>query len=388
MPKKILFIISRFMDGGIETVLIEYLRYLSKDPNYKVTLAIGVYMGDLEVYKKRIPSNVEVKYLVKARIFAHVRYKRAMRAVSKTEKLLDEIVLTPVRRYMISKKIKYLAENNDTIIDFDCCHYSYLKRINKKALAFFHFSFKQYANNSPRRMRRIGRHLNNYNYVVTISDSMNEEGKEMFPFLKDKLIRMYNPKDFDRLHRLSHEMVQSDKINAPFMLVVERLQESQKDISTILEAYKLLCDKYSHNEKLYIIGKGSSESQLKALAQNLGIDHNVEFLGFIENPYPWIAKSILMIHSAKYEGLPTAMIEGLILGKPIIATDCPTGPKEILDDGKAGVLVPVGDATAMAAAMHRLLDDKTLANAFSSEAKRYAKTFAIENTMVTFEQLL
>lgn len=388
MPRRILFIISRFMDGGIETVLMEYLRYLASKPNYKVTLAIGVFMGDLEVYKKRIPSNVEVKYLVKAKLFANVRYKRAMGTASKPKKIIDEVVLTPVRRYVTSKKIKQLAKNHDTIIDFDCCHYSFLKGTRAKTIAFFHFSFKQAAATSPRRMRRIGRHLGNYDYVVTISDSMNEEGKEMFPFLRDKLVRIYNPKDFEALHSLSHEIVKSDKINAPFMLVLERLQESQKDVSTILRAYRLLRDKYSHHEKLYIIGKGRSEQQLKQLAQDLGIERDVEFLGFIENPYPWIAKSVLMIHSAKFEGLPTAMIEGLMLGKPIIATDCPTGPREILDGGRAGVLVPVGDAMAMAEAIHRLLDDKTWASDISNEAKRHAETFAIENTMNRFEELL
>lgn len=388
MPKKILFIISRFMDGGIETVLIEYLRYLACNPNYKVTLAICVYMGDLEVFINRIPDNVKVVYLVKQKIFAHVRYKRALKTVSKPEKIFDEIALTPIRRYLISKGIKQLSQLNDTIVDFDCCHYAYLKGISKNTIAFFHFSFRQYADNSPRRMKRIGRHLDNYSHVVTISNAMMEEGINMFPFLKDKLVRIYNPKDFSRLYSLAQQSTNNNKIDSPYILVLERLEESQKDISTVLRAYKLLNERYNHKEKLYIIGKGNSESKLKKLAKDLGIIDNVEFLGFMENPLPWIKRSVIMIHSAKYEGLPTAMIEGLILGKPIIATDCPTGPREILDNGKAGVLVPTGDANAMAEAMHRILDDKTLTLSISNEALRHANTFSLGKTMNEFEKLL
>ena len=71
-------------------------------------------------------------------------------------------------------------------------------------------------------------------------------------------------------------------------------------------------------------------------------------------------RSRLLVHSAKFEGLPTVLIEGLLLDKLMVATDCPTGPREILDDGRAGLLVPVGDAAAFASAMDRLLNDTQL----------------------------
>jgi glycosyltransferase involved in cell wall biosynthesis len=96
----------------------------------------------------------------------------------------------------------------------------------------------------------------------------------------------------------------------------------------------------------------------------------------------------MIAHSAKMEGLPTAMIESLILGKLIVATDCPTGPREILDDGKAGLLVPVGDAQAMAEAIHRLLSDETLRQQLHSQAEKHHQVFLFESTLNLFKQLI
>lgn len=92
----------------------------------------------------------------------------------------------------------------------------------------------------------------------------------------------------------------------------------------------------------------------------MGIADRTVFLGFCANPYPWMLRSRLLVHSAKFEGLPTVLIEGLLLDKLMVATDCPTGPREILDDGRAGLLVPVGDAAAFARATDRLLNDTQL----------------------------
>ena len=96
----------------------------------------------------------------------------------------------------------------------------------------------------------------------------------------------------------------------------------------------------------------------------------------------------MIAHSAKMEGLPTAMIESLILGKLIVATDCPTGPREILDDGKAGLLVPVGDAQAMAEAIHQLLSDQQLQQQICSQAERHQEQFLFKSTLKRFKELI
>lgn len=357
--KNIVFLMSRFLDGGIDTVLVEYLRYLAKDEHYNITLAIATYMGNLEVFRNRIPKNVNVIYFNRMKLLTSVPQKRVTKQAGRFTKLYGEM-MNPILRRKTQHNIHKLAKTTDLFIDFDCCAYSFLKSVHTKKIAFFHFSFAQSMAQNPKRMKRIRKQLENYNCVVTISKAMKEEGCRLFPELRDKLFVIYNAKDQDVIRRNAEEKVADERINKPYFLAIERLEESQKDITTLLKAYAILRKEKGVDEKLYIIGKGKSEEQLQQTAVDLGINNDVEFLGFKSNPYPWIKNCKLLLHSAKFEGLPTVLVEGLLLGKLMVSTDCPTGPKEILNSGKAGMLVPVGDERAFADTAYRLLTDSAL----------------------------
>ena len=357
--KNVVFLMSRFLDGGIDTVLVEYLRYLAKDERYQITLAIATYMDKLEVFRNRIPKNVKVIYFNRMKLLTRVPQKRITKQAGKITKLYGEM-MNPILRRKTQHNIHKLAKTTDLFIDFDCCAYSFLKSVHTKKIAFFHFSFAQSMAQNPKRMKRIRKQLEKYDSVITISKAMKDEGCKMFPELKDKLFVIYNAKDQDCIRRYADEKVADERIKEPYFLSIERLEESQKDITTLLKAYALLRKEKGVKEKLYIIGKGNSEEQLRQLTVDLDIDKDVEFLGFISNPYPWIKNSKLLLHSAKFEGLPTVLVEGLLLGKLMVSSDCPTGPKEIFNYGKAGVLVPVGDARAFADATYQLLTDSAL----------------------------
>ena len=357
--KNIVFLMSRFLDGGIDTVLVEYLRYLAKDNRYNIILAIATYMGELEVFRNRIPKNVKVIYFNRMKLLTSVPQKRVAKQAGRFTKLYGEM-MNPILRRKTQHNIHKLAKTTDLFIDFDCCAYSFLKSVHTKKIAFFHFSFAQSMAQNPKRMKRIRKQLEHYNCVVTISKAMKEEGCRLFPELRDKLFVIYNAKDQNVIRRNAEEKVADERINKPYFLAIERLEESQKDITTLLKAYAILRKEKGVDEKLYIIGKGKSEEQLQQTAVDLGINNDVEFLGFKSNPYPWIKNCKLLLHSAKFEGLPTVLVEGLLLGKLMVSTDCPTGPKEILNSGKAGMLVPVGDERAFADTAYRLLTDSAL----------------------------
>ena len=108
-----------------------------------------------------------------------------------------------------------------------------------------------------------------------------------------------------------------------------------------------------------ILGEGDQRSKLNELAIQLGIEHDVSLPGWVENPYPYMVRASLFVLSSKFEGLPGVLIEALFSGVPLVATDCPSGPREILIDGKYGQLVPVGDPSALARAMENALIKKT-----------------------------
>jgi glycosyltransferase involved in cell wall biosynthesis len=385
---RLLFLLSRFLDGGIDTVLVEYLRHLSQRGCYRLTLAIATDMGELEVFRNRVPHDVRVVHLVSSPALTRLPQRKIRQKLPLPLKLWNEIALQPVRRSIIGRELKRLAREHDVVIDFDCCHYSYLRNVGCRKVAWFHFSFDKLMEQNPRRMKRIGRRLEWYDRVVCISQAMLAEGERLFPLLKGKLCLVYNAKDPASLMERASEEVADERIRQPYIIAVERLEESQKDLSTLLRAYQLLRTRHGHSERLVIIGKGRSEQQLRALAKELAVDETVDFLGFSSNPLPWIYRSRMVVHSAKFEGLPTVMIEALQLGKLIVASDCPTGPAEILAHGEAGVLTPVGDAEAMAAAMHRLLTDTELQEQIKKGMRKQQYLFSFEATDRQFDALL
>jgi glycosyltransferase involved in cell wall biosynthesis len=100
-----------------------------------------------------------------------------------------------------------------------------------------------------------------------------------------------------------------------------------------------------------ILGEGKARPELEALVAELGIEADVALPGFVANPYPYMARAAVFAMSSAWEGLPNALIEALALGATVVSTDCPSGPREILEEGRWGQLVPVGDVDRLADAM-------------------------------------
>lgn len=138
----------------------------------------------------------------------------------------------------------------------------------------------------------------------------------------------------------------------PVVLGVGRL-EAQKDFVNLITAFALV--RKQQPAHLMILGEGSQRSQLQALVQKLGLEADVTLPGFVENPYAYLAKAEVFALSSAWEGLPTVLIESLAVGTPIVSTNCPSGAIEILDHGKYGELVPVGNSEALAQGILRVL---------------------------------
>lgn len=385
--KRLLFVISRFLDGGIDTVLIEYLRYLAYKNEYTLTLAIGIHMKHLEVFINSIPKEVKVVYLNESDTLTKYPIQRVQGTISLWAKLFDELVLNPIRRFAISKGLQKMAKENDVIIDFACSYSAFMKHIDIPKIAFYHFSLNVGLQNKPHKQKKVGRRLDRYDSIITISQAMQQEFLQLFPFLQPKIMMIYNGKD---LNRLQNELKTSNTLNVktPYLLAVERLEESQKDITTLLRAMQILKEKHKFIIPLYILGKGKSEQQLKNEATRLHIEDQVVFAGFTSNPYPYIKQCAIMVHSSIFEGLPTALIEALLLDKLIICSNCPTGPREILNDGKAGILVPPGNPEKFADSIINLMENKELQEEILKGIKEHKKMFAIENSYIQLRKII
>jgi glycosyltransferase involved in cell wall biosynthesis len=131
----------------------------------------------------------------------------------------------------------------------------------------------------------------------------------------------------------------------PMVLAVGRFT-AQKDFPTLIRAFAQV--RSSQPVRLLILGEGPDRPSLEALIRELGVKEDVQLPGFVENPYAYMSRASLFVLSSRWEGLPTVLIEALYCGVPVISTDCPSGPREILVDGKYGALVPLRNPTALA----------------------------------------
>jgi glycosyltransferase involved in cell wall biosynthesis len=156
-----------------------------------------------------------------------------------------------------------------------------------------------------------------------------------------------------------HDLAREDAPHAwltdggdPVILGMGRLTR-QKDFPTLLRAFAMMHEDIP--ARLVILGDGAERDMLLGLAGELGVTRRVLLPGFQPNPYAWLGRARLFVLSSAWEGSPNALTEALALGVPVVSTDCRSGPREILQDGRFGTLVPVGDATALAQAMKQAL---------------------------------
>lgn len=189
--------------------------------------------------------------------------------------------------------------------------------------------------------------------IVCISQAMREQILS-FPFIrKEKVHLIYNPVLAPSYNEKLHEPLPERALalfsdGVPVILAVGRLHPA-KDYPTMLRAFALV--RQQMECRLVILGEGALLHELMALSESLGITESVHFVGFIDNPLPWMHHADLFVLSSIYEGLSGVLIEALASGTPVISTDCPTGCAEILNNGEFGDLVTVGDHKALAESM-------------------------------------
>lgn len=167
----------------------------------------------------------------------------------------------------------------------------------------------------------------------------------------------------------------------PVFLSAGRLTE-QKDFPLLLRAFGMLRER--RRARLVILGEGAERARLEALVGEMGLAADVALRGFVENPYALMSRAAAFVLSSRWEGLPTVLIEALACGCPVVSTDCPSGPREILGGGEYGALVPVGDPTAMCGAMERVLDSRPR----GAKLKERAALYSVERAVGLYLALL
>ena len=225
--------------------------------------------------------------------------------------------------------------------------------------------------------------------VVAVSKGVGESVRRSLGVDAERVRTIYNPIPADRIRRLAEEEVPHPWFAAgapPVILSVGR-GVPQKDYPTLVEAFGLA--RREVDARLVILGKLSVpyRARLKSLARSLGVEGDLDFVDFDENPYRYMRRAGLLALSSRWEGLPTVILEALACGTPVVSTDAPYGPREIL--GGWGDLPPVGDAPALARALIATLrGERPTEAALRARAADFSVEQATDAYVALFEELV
>ncbi|MBN2395653.1 MAG: glycosyltransferase [Candidatus Atribacteria bacterium] len=285
--------------------------------------------------------------------------------------------------------IQYLRIKNPDIL------ISTLNRVNLVAIAakiishcFVKLIIRQancFTSLSNRKTKLLGRFLyHREDAIVAISDGVKKNLMETFKLSEQKIKVIYNP-----VFRTSILKDSKKEVDHPFfkekgykvILGVGRL-EKQKNFSLLIKAFNKVRE--ARKVRLIICGEGKQREELEDLIQEQGLENDISMPGFVDNPYAYMAKADVFVLSSLYEGFGNVLVEAMACGTPVVSTDCPSGPSEIIEKGKYGKLVPINDINSLAEAILETLDhplDKML-------LQKRAKYFSVEKSVKKYQDLL
>lgn len=389
--QRILIHVTHFLHGGIETSLVSLLASLDRD-RFELGLTVTYPSPELEShFRARLPADVKLHVLAPERWLSHCRQLKKARKLGPLGKIYEEVLLPPVRKPLMNRRFRQILQQGgyDVVVDYDMSLSRLTGPLPVPMIGYQHFSVAHLASGHGRKLRKLRHQCKvDYDAVVMLTDSMLADARELIPDAADKLVRLYNAIDLDSIRAKAEQPLDPAVApREPFIVSVGRQEESQKDFTTLLRAYALLV-RQGIEERLVLVGDGRSRPELEALAKSLGIAERVTFAGFQSNPYAWIRRARLMAFSSKMEGLPNVLLEALAVGQVVVSTDCPTGPREILDDGRAGLLVPVGDVEGLAEAIRRGLQEAPLREALLVHAAQHVRQMGFGPTAQAFSVLV
>lgn len=220
--------------------------------------------------------------------------------------------------------------------------------------------------------------------IVSVSEALGDDLAALTGIPRARITTIYNPVVGPEVERLAAEPVSHPWFAPglpPVILGMGRLSE-QKDFPTLIRAFARVRERREARLVIFGSAKDAAKTELrrgeiKALATRLGVGADVDAPGFAANPFAYMARAALFVLSSRYEGLPGVLIQAMATGCPVVSTDCPSGPMEILENGRWGPLVPVGDAAAIAGAIEQALSRPLPREALKARAREFSVERAV-----------
>lgn len=255
------------------------------------------------------------------------------------------------------------------------------KIINSRIIIRLNTSTKKYLNNIFKKFF-FKVLYNSSDKIIVNSNEFKKEIKNEFNLDATVIL---NP---IKLYKIKKKKISFfNKFKGLKILSIGRLTD-QKDQITLLKASKILKEKYSINFKIYLIGQGTYKDSLKKFILLNNLSKNVKIAGYKKNAFAYLKSSDLFILTSKYEGLPNVLIEAQSLGIPVISSNCPTGPKEILKAGKLGDLFNVGDFSSLSKKIYNFYRNKKILRRKAILAKNFLDYYDYETNLKKYVKII
>ena len=373
---KILVLHGHLSMGGEERVLLNVLRNLI-ELGYDVDLLITWNHGENNLFENEIPKKVNYEFLFdnydgKSKIIKEIyRLRTKTTYLKKVEKIIEE------KKY-------------DVIIDYSSNLLKYKNfDIKVPIFAWIHFSLTFGEKLSGEKVEKYKKQYKKYDKILTICDTMRDEFVEILGIDKTKVELVYNPINLEIIRKKAEDVnpKYGNYLKEDYFLQVSRLTQ-QKQPEHLVDIYYKLKQR-GIKEKLYFIGNGEKVKLIKQKIKEYNLEDDIILLGQIENPYPFFKNAKLFLHTAKYEGLPTVLLESLAFGTPVVAYDCPTGPKDILGkNSEYGELIPLNDKDTFVKRVYELIDNNEKYENYKKMSLIRANDFSMETNKLKLKKLV
>lgn len=220
-------------------------------------------------------------------------------------------------------------------------------------------------------------------HAVAVSQGVYTDLIESTRLSPAKISQIYNPVDIDQIRSeasesIDHPWLDSEEYN---VIITAGRHVPQKKFDTLIQSFERLND---DDARLIILGKGNETEALRQVADDLGVSDRVEFPGLVENPFQYISRADVFALSSEYEGFGMILVEALACGCPVVSTNCPSGPEEILEGGMYGPLVSVGSVEELSDGIESVLESPIS----SDRLQKRAEDFSVGTITSEYEEVL
>lgn len=376
---KIAMVFDGLQIGGIERVGADYAKILTSAGHDVTIINLRPHLTDLE---KEFPSSCHMVHFNYSRKLTPEQYNKAIRMWNwgKYAYPIMSMALFPLNIALRMKSRMRIKKQYDLTIAFSG-HFNDLTFVadgfvkSKHKLCWLHGALYSYLLLSDGFLN-LYRKIKN---LVVLVESGQQEVFEYNKFLHLNIYQLYNPSFIAEKRVNNNEVRRLQEKYGKYIVMVSRMETPPKNPYTLIDAFSLVLKKHK-DLNLVFVGDGPDRVKAIEYAKQKGddISGHIFFEGAKTNVQDYYSSAFMMVQSSEFEGLPTTLIEALYFNLPIVATDCPTGPREILGNNDFGLLCKVHDASDMARQINLLYEDEELYNHYRQESSKRIQAFMPE----------